>query len=291
MHTVVALSSVHRRKLVNSTSSPGDSEARQYSLALACYNSRLSSPMNQEDSDALLATATLINAYAFASTSSADAERCWPLTSSPNSLQWLAVQQGPSLIMASIAQWLPQSVFLASFADFNLDPSTPLPSNPDAPVHLMPRFYALCADDPIYKPYLDMLAPLLPLNPTTANMAQYLPFISSLQPPFCALLQRRDSRALLVLAWWYALICPLDQWWLKQRVRTECMAICMFLERDWGRDSRELGGLLDFPARRCEYRLREQREGWREIEDLDEMMAGEGDVADEAEWMAEAVLL
>ena len=140
MHVVLAMTNSHHRHLKDPTSKPSSVEERQISQALAHYNDRLRSPVNAVDSDALLATSTLINAFYFACTSGTNPSDSWPLKSSPTDLEWLGVQQGPGLIMAASSNWLSQSVFLASFSDFSLDSS--ISDSNDA---LSVDFAALCA--------------------------------------------------------------------------------------------------------------------------------------------------
>ena len=261
MHIVLALVHNHQRKLLGSPTSSAIKEGKQYSAALASYNLRLSHPVSQMDADALLATSTLINAYAFATGTTTDPLQCWPIALSSSDLQWLSVQKGPGLIMAATAQWLNQSVFLSAFPDFSTPESArPSDVSTDTPSHLLPALYSLCGAAPgssakgnVYIRYLDIVAALLPLQPVMANMGQYLPFIASFEPDFLALLRERDPRALLILAWWYALICPFEQWWLAVRSRTECTAICMLLER---LSLASFESLLEFPARRCGYNVR-----------------------------------
>ena len=262
MHTVLALTRAHHRQLVDLSFSATLHEQDQIALALSQYNARLSSRITAEDADALLATSTLINGFYFASVSTADSSKSWPLVSSPTDLQWIGAQQGPRLIMADAAQWLSQGVFASAFSDFDPEPLSCETSSGDA-LGIDARFRDLCAfcdtgpdsnseNDEPYRPYLALIAPCLHIVPSTNTMARYLPFISSLEVEFIDLLRVKDTRALLILAWWYALICPLPQWWLTVRARTECAAICMFLGSK--STSPELRGLLDFPARRCEYK-------------------------------------
>lgn len=261
MHTVLALTRAHHRQLVNSSFDATLQEQDQIALALSQYSARLSFGITAEDADALLATSTLINGFYFASVRTADPSKSWPLVSSPTDLQWIGAQQGPRLIMAGAAQWLSQGVFASAFSDFDPDISSPRTLSEDEAC-IDARFRDLCAfcdagpdsngnNDQHYRPYLVLLATFLHVVPCTSTMARYLPFISSLEVDFIDRLRVKDTRALLILAWWYALICPLPQWWLAVRARTECVAICMFLELTEA--SPDLQELLDFPARRCGY--------------------------------------
>lgn len=258
MHAVLALGQCHQRYLLQQTSSPDPQETQRYSAALVSYNGRLSEPVTSGDADALLATATLVNAYAFATLPTTDPWQSWPLVDTSSDLQWLSVQPGPGLIIANTMQWIKDSVLLSAIADFSPQ-SDAIAANSNAtdPATLLSILEGVYEPDlggsverNVYSPYVDQIAALLPLNACTANMGQYLPFIASLQPDFMGLLRGKDPRALLILAWWYALVCPLEQWWLAGRVRTECAAICIYLMQNC---TPAIARLIEFPASRCGY--------------------------------------
>jgi hypothetical protein len=58
----------------------------------------------------------------------------------------------------------------------------------------------------------------------------FFSFMSHMQPKFRMLLELKDSRALLLLACWYAKICH-SQWWVARRALLECQTTCLYLER------------------------------------------------------------
>lgn len=67
-------------------------------------------------------------------------------------------------------------------------------------------------------------------------------FVSNMRPEHKRLLERKDPRTLLLLAYWYAKVCQCQVWWLLRRAAFEYQAICIFLERYRGHemDIREL---------------------------------------------------
>jgi hypothetical protein len=257
MNAVLALGQRHSRSLLLTTDVPR-AETQRYSLALMSYNNRLAKAVTAEDSDALLATATLINAYAFAAVNTNDPWRSWPLSDVSSPLQWLSVQQGPGLVIAAIAPFIEASELLAAIGDFSPQAVDDTPNTASAVqdlstllsiLHGIPALgTAQAAESSIYRRYVDHLAALLPLQATTSNMGQFLPFIASLRAEFLDLLRGKDTAALLILAWWYALVCPLEQWWLSARVRTECAAICVFLAERCGSS---IDRYIGFPVSRC----------------------------------------
>lgn len=70
-------------------------------------------------------------------------------------------------------------------------------------------------------------------------------FLNDMQPGYKLLLERKDPRALLLLAFWYAKICQSGLWWIHQRAALECRAICIYLER-YHRHESEIETLLQY---------------------------------------------
>jgi hypothetical protein len=80
-------------------------------------------------------------------------------------------------------------------------------------------------------------------------MPRDLAFIGFMEAGFKALLGRRDVRALLILAFWYAPHCR-GVWWIARRAWVECRAICLYLERHCAGDEL-VGRLLGVVRVRC----------------------------------------
>jgi hypothetical protein len=71
-------------------------------------------------------------------------------------------------------------------------------------------------------------------------------------PAFVDLLERHDTRALLLFAHWLALMCSIDQWWSRRRTTRECRTICEILVKQMGVEDLHL---LERPARACGHEL------------------------------------
>lgn len=99
---------------------------------------------------------------------------------------------------------------------------------------------------------LQLLGPLMVEEKGSRSMVKYVRFISSLTKPFFALLEQNDPRALLILGYWFGLMCYVDFWWVIKRAKRDCTAICMFLDVN-GDDA--VRSLLEFPAMACGYQL------------------------------------
>lgn len=76
--------------------------------------------------------------------------------------------------------------------------------------------------------------------------------MNRLTRPFFDLVNMNDPVALLVLSYWYALMCHVDFWWTKRRSFRDCIALCMYLE-EHGTAAIQL--LLEFPASACGFAL------------------------------------
>jgi hypothetical protein len=101
---------------------------------------------------------------------------------------------------------------------------------------------------------LRMLSPLLRIPRDQLEESRITNFMGRLPPDYLNLLASKEPRALLLLAYWLALMCSsVHEWWVYARVRSECLAICMYLERCG--DERIVDfNLLEFPAAACGYR-------------------------------------
>ena len=84
-------------------------------------------------------------------------------------------------------------------------------------------------------PYADPLHQLLPLLALPPNhpspLTPLTAFIGRLQPSFRSLILTRDTNALLIFAYWLALMARVGSWWIVCRARMECGAIVQYLER------------------------------------------------------------
>jgi hypothetical protein len=97
---------------------------------------------------------------------------------------------------------------------------------------------------------LRMLSLLLQAERSIKSFSKYTTFMGRLLPSFWAQLAKKDPPALIILSWWLAMLDSCKCWWAETRVRSECAAICMYLENS--EDPRILR-LLEFPAEVCGY--------------------------------------
>ena len=117
---------------------------------------------------------------------------------------------------------------------------------------LPPAFVDLCDFDAStnsknneYYYIVRLLTPLFLLEPNFENFTKLMAFAGRAWPAFRPLVHRKDPRGLLLLAYWFALLKQVDQWWVMQRGKTECMAIVNYLSQ---LEDPKINALLPFPA-------------------------------------------
>jgi hypothetical protein len=101
------------------------------------------------------------------------------------------------------------------------------------------------AENNIYHSLVRTLTPLLLLDSSAEDFTVLIAFIGRNWSMLKPLLLQRDSRALLLLAYWFGQIGQIGQWWIEDRARSECRAIVRHLSL---LEDVELTDLLGFPA-------------------------------------------
>lgn len=102
----------------------------------------------------------------------------------------------------------------------------------------------------IYYTAVQTVLPILSLPYTKGAFVLFYGFVRHIQPAFKQLLAQKDSRALLLMAYWYTIIRGAE-WWIERRATLECQAICIYLER-YHADETLLQELLQFPKMFCD---------------------------------------
>lgn len=255
MHMVQSLTAVHDRYL-NPQSTVNQNAIETYHLgkALVLFNEKLSGGIKPGEGDAVWATAALLGLVSFAMIDATKPEEAWPLAPpSHTDLEWLAMSDGKKAIWDIANPLRRQSVFHKLSGDFERDYFAALKPKPSDGI-LLADFAHLCnLDDPSdNNPYYEAvhnLIPLLDLECNSSTMMRFISFIGHMNPRFKLLLERKDPRAMLLLAYWYSKVCK-SQWWVSRRASLECQAICIYLERHHD-DIPNVHELLRFPKIRC----------------------------------------
>ncbi|PLN84590.1 hypothetical protein BDW42DRAFT_199367 [Aspergillus taichungensis] len=286
MHAVLATSLSHLLHLTPTTSPTRTTytilESTHWQRSISQYSRELSHGATAQNMDALFSTCLLLTSHTFMLPPSPSNPNPDPKTTSfiytidtnPQALNWLTMQSGLRHLLTLAKPYLPQSIWFQTFMSTR-SANAFFEDHRPGPVDLHPGLAALCNivsedDTESNNPYvwpLRMLTPLLALERSPRSFHHYCNFMGRLMPEFYERLRKRCVPALVVLAWWMALMLAAagEVWWLGPRLRAELLAVCMFLE---GTTDERVRRLLGFPARACGYRLKWEGEG--EIDDGDE---------------------
>jgi hypothetical protein len=257
MHVVQSVTAIHDRYLsVPFNSRPSTTEVYHWSRAAALFNQKLSLPVHPLDRDALWATAMLLGTAAFSWIEASKPEEAWPLKRpEPSDLEWLRMSDGKMAVWNITDPMRPDSIFhiLAddSKVDFVLLVATRsgIEGIPSAFIQLYGLDNWSTADNNPYYAAVQTLFSLLPIKCDQSTMATFLTFITHMKPDFKRLLEQKDPHALLLLAYWYAMVCR-SVWWITRRATLECQATCLYLER-YHADKIAIQELLQVPKMRC----------------------------------------
>jgi len=263
MHIVLTLTLMHDRYL-SPTQDPKPSTIELYHWyqGTALFNSTLSRPIKNHDRDALWSTAALVGAIAFSSIDARKPEEAWPLKpASSSDLRWLNMSDGKKAIWKLVQPLGPDSIY-ASVASKQYNNFLPVWSR-EPNVDTLPAEFVklynlgpeLDASTNSYHKAVLTLAHLFDMECNHSTILHFLSFISNLDPNYRRKLEEKDPRALLLLAYWFAKLCPYRQWWVWQRAVLECQAICMYLDKYHGHDS-VMQKLLQYPKDVCGLSLR-----------------------------------
>ncbi|KAF7194511.1 Sterol uptake control protein 2 [Pseudocercospora fuligena] len=266
-HTLLSISALHLTRC--KIDGYSQSKLLHLSSALEDFQHAISQPISLDDSDALILTALMISIQYFASWDDSPPEESWVFSTDPQRLSWFSVQQGQSAILAQVRPNHCRSGFLSNFTVQAKDlhgRNRRLPqelfdicevTDPRGPRGVHPN------------PYHDIvhaLALLMPLEPGINSLMKYMHFCARVHARFVGLVEKNEHRALLILAYWFALLCNVgDVWWCQQRAWRDCTAICMFLDLH---GSDEIRQLLDFPAEACGYMLPDRSKICSELDHL-----------------------
>ncbi|KAJ5818352.1 hypothetical protein N7474_003943 [Penicillium riverlandense] len=260
MYTIIGVGMLHLNRL-----SPSEersfAESYFWQHAIQQYQEALSMSVSKDNVDGLLSTCMLMGVVTvcperFEPTDS------WVLTNRPEAMNWLCLQSGLRCIISLAKPYLSNSIWAAAFAETNKEERQLYDQEiQKGREGLNSDLADLCQIDDsttkrtssYYSP-LRILSKLLRLEKNGHNSAHCASFMGRLECDFLTLLRNRDPPALIIMAHWMGLMCLLSQWqpWIEGRIRGECVAICMFLERS--SDAR-MSRLLRFPADSCGHEL------------------------------------
>jgi hypothetical protein len=262
MHAIIGIATTHLCSVVPDNSQYRITEAHHWCQAIHQYSNEVSTGITKENMDKLYSTCILLTVHSFM-LDEFNPRASFVFSKDPTTLNWLFLQSGLRYLLERTMPWMSESIWWATFMD-SRTPDIDFEDKRPGRVGLDPDFADLCGIDETStvdnNPYLwplRMLMWLLFLEMAPKSSQTYNMWMGRLEPEYYDRLLAKDPPALVILAWWLALICHVDEWWMENRARSECTAICMLLE-----DSLDplVLKLLEFPAQSCGYLLRHVQE-------------------------------
>lgn len=268
MHAIIAAATSHLCMLLPDNKAYRLAEAYHWQQTITQYSTEVSTNITRQNMDKLYSACMMISMHSFLQ-ETFNPRSSFVFSPNPTALTWLRIQTGLRYLLERTMPWLPQSMWWTVFME-SRSPSIDFEDKRPGRVGLDPDLADLCGiteettvdSNPCLWP-LRMLMGLLPLERDTVSFQTYNTWMGRLESPFYECLLRKEAPALVLLAWWLGLMCFVEEWWVEVRVRSECTAICMFLEDTC--DPLVLK-LLDFPASCCGYVLRHEEERARVLE-------------------------
>ena len=256
MHAVLTLTLMHDRYLSTTPNTRlSNTEVFHRYQAIALFNSKLSGPVQPTERDALWATAVLLGMIVFSYTEAKAPEEIWPLKPpSALDINWLRMSDGWKEIWKITQPLRADSVFRALVLEQKFLPASSTVSWLGALPSEFVKLYGLDAtsttDNNPYHAAASALAQTLNIDCDYSTIMNFLFFISRMRPDYKRLLERKDPRALLLLAYWYAKVCQYQHWWIWRRAALEGQAICIYLER-YHQHETNIQKVLQFPKTMC----------------------------------------
>ena len=254
MHAIMTLTARHDRYM-SSSPGPGPTTFETFHglQAASLFNRMLSGPIHASDGDTIGAMGALLGAISIASTEACSPEEAWPLKApAPSDLQWLKLSDGKRELWRLANPSRPESVFRCLVEEYEDNARILKPGIEKLPTQLL----EICdvtelstADNNPYYSALQIFASMQDVECNHSTILRFLSFIGDVQPEFITLIELKDSRALLLLAFWYATVCHYH-WWIARRAMIECKAICIYLEKSHASKT-TIQDLLQYPKLSC----------------------------------------
>jgi hypothetical protein len=255
MHIVLTLTSIHDRFLSPVPDrKPTVTELYHWTEGASLLNKKLSSPWPPEARDSLWTAAALLGAIAFSNVEAAEPEEAWPLKEADSGdLEWLRMSDGKQIIWKIADPLRPESAFHALATELINDQiyvDTTYFNYEDVPQPFLSLFEIDESSTQENNPYFSairILSSLLHMECNHSTIAKYLSFMSQVTKSYKRLLEQKDPRALLLLAYWFGKVYH-GTWWVSQRALMEGQATCLYLEKYHSHET-AIMDLLEFPKR------------------------------------------
>ena len=163
MHALLAMSILHKQYLYSKRQPIPQRVIYHWQQCLTQYNKNIAPSITNSHADAMLITSTLINGISFVMLDQQTLEETWPLASSANSLQWLSLAPGISLVFRATFPLDSTSKVKDLFADvddYSEGKSPSLPTPQDL-LFQLPQLSKVCGvtstSDILNNPYVSRL--------------------------------------------------------------------------------------------------------------------------------------
>ncbi|EXJ65289.1 hypothetical protein A1O7_01630 [Cladophialophora yegresii CBS 114405] len=275
MHAINGVSADHLCYLLPAAQHPvqhGQSQLAAFyhwQKALQLFRDELSNGATEENMDGLISTVMLICVHQFMlSEPLPDPSKSFiyaPPEARRERLAWLTIQHGINALRSQLGDVIWNSIWRPVFLDSAIFQRVPNYVTSKAGDEAHSLFLEICevtaessCDTNPYYEALQHLLYIRRLRPSVTTFNKLVEFVAVIEGEFLRLLVSRDTRALLILAHWLAMMSEVGQWWISVRCKAECIAITTFLMHDRDERVREL---LRYPARTVGIGLMRRDEG------------------------------
>lgn len=252
MHAMLALAAGHLQLVVNDGRAYRIPEALNTQLASQGLRTAVMHMRAAKDMDSVLTTSMILNCLAFCYADRHDVEQ--DSDQSTFNWNWLRILTGLKDLLIETRPFHAESIWMPMFIATKTFAITE-PQLNDLDVRLAAYCNITAESTMADNPYVDFytqLAPLVVRTPGMYYLRLYSNAIGGIDGQFVDLLEKQDSKAMLLFAHWLALMCSCASWWLIQRITRKCWALCQILDRRLRGDERVM---LERPAEACGYPL------------------------------------
>ncbi|KAE8445418.1 hypothetical protein EG329_013431 [Mollisiaceae sp. DMI_Dod_QoI] len=257
LHVVLTLTLLHDRHFSPTPfdTSLSATEAYHWGKGIELYSKALSTPIHPASRDPLWATAAFLGILAINYVEARTPEENWPFaTPSSLDLNWLRMSEGKKEIWKDGKAFMEGSDFriLAIEQQGSYQPGLAYSSEKGLgalPPDLLAYFNLVEGSDLVENPYyasVYTLAQTWNTSSMTTIVVNYLFYITNMEPRYKRLLERKDPRAMLLLAYWNRMVAQTKHWVVFRRAVIECESICLYLEKIFLGDQ-GLQSLLEYP--------------------------------------------
>ena len=234
LYSALAFSAAHMHYLHPADSKYRAAAAYHYQHSLRAYFDKLSGTLDNDDADSLFVSCQLHAFLAFLNAGSAHDDQGgvdmgWIrsmrgtrfITESPQLM--LSLQRGDfgSVLRSTGANWKEICGQGQSDADARVAADTQQLQSLE---NLCAGLHTERRDALSYA--ITMLRDLAQLKPEPAAVSTFMIWINRQSSTFIDLLEDGEPLALLTIAFWCALICRVDEWWIVEPARAECRRVC-----------------------------------------------------------------